>query len=351
VQGQLEHPAIVPVYDLGVDPEGAAYFTMKRVRGMTLAEVLEALRHKDTAVVGRYSRRKLLTAFSSVCLAVDFAHRRGVLHRDLKPANVMLGDFGEVYVLDWGLARTAGAAELPEEPVAATPVETEIRTAHGALLGTPGYMAPEQVRGERERIDARADVYALGCVLFEVLALEPLHGRRSAPELIASTVTGAEARPSRRVPQADVPPELDGICAKATALAPEDRFASARALHEAVERYLDGDRDVELRRQLASGHADAAAEAAALARAPGDGAGEARRSAMREVGRALALDPQNESALRTLVSLLTEPPREIPPEARAEMEESAHVQSRLAARIGGVGYLLRRSPELDHRYS
>jgi serine/threonine-protein kinase len=336
IQGQLEHPAIVPVYDLGLDPEGSVYFTMKRVRGRTLADVIESLRRGDPDTVRGFSRRKQLTAFSSVCLAVDFVHRRGVIHRDLKPANVMLGDFGEVYVLDWGLARTAGAAE-PEEGITPVPGETEIRTAHGALLGTPGYMAPEQVRGERERIDARADVYALGCILFEILALEPLHGRGSAPDLIASTLTGADARPSRRSPQADIPPELDAICARATALLPQDRYASARELHDALERYLDGDRDLELRRQLAAGHAEAAAEAAVLARAEGEQAREARRRALREVGRALALDPHNERALRTLVRLMTEPPREIPPEARAEIEASAHAQVRAAARVGGVG--------------
>src|SRR5205814_1412356 len=120
------------------------YFTMKRVRGRTLAEVVEALRRGETSTEESTSRRKLLTAFSSVCLAVDFAHRRGVVHRDLKPANVMLGDFGEVYVLDWGLAKIAGGSEPEYEPVVDVSLQTEVRTIHGALMGTPGYMAPEQ---------------------------------------------------------------------------------------------------------------------------------------------------------------------------------------------------------------
>src|SRR5262249_11894390 len=104
VQGQLEHPAIVPVYDAGVDPDGALYFTMKRVRGESLSDVLRALRGGDPKAAQRTSQRRLLTLFSQVCMAVQFGHEKGVVHRDLKPENLMLGDFGEVYLLDWGLA-------------------------------------------------------------------------------------------------------------------------------------------------------------------------------------------------------------------------------------------------------
>ncbi len=113
IQGQLEHPSIVPVYDLGLDDDGSTYFTMKCLRGMTLKQVLRGLRDEDAEIVRKYNRRRLLTAFSSVCLTIDFAHSRGVLHRDLKPSNVMLGNYGEVYVLDWGIAK------LKEEVAAA----------------------------------------------------------------------------------------------------------------------------------------------------------------------------------------------------------------------------------------
>src|SRR5690349_13316521 len=104
MQGQLEHPSIVPVYDLGVRPDGSEYFTMRRVRGRTLYEVLRALRSGEKGAAAQFSRRRLLSALQSVSLAVEFAHQRGVVHRDLKPANIMLGEFGEVIVLDWGLA-------------------------------------------------------------------------------------------------------------------------------------------------------------------------------------------------------------------------------------------------------
>ncbi|HEU4535735.1 MAG TPA: serine/threonine-protein kinase, partial [Polyangiaceae bacterium] len=153
VQGQLEHPAVVPVYDLGLAPGGEAYFTMRQVRGKTLDEIVRGLAAGDPAVREKYTRRRLLTALRSVCLAIDFAHRRGVLHRDLKPANIILGDFGEVYVLDWGLAKVAGAEDPTFEPL---DDPTAGHTMQGQMLGTPGYMAPEQVRGENERLDGRA---------------------------------------------------------------------------------------------------------------------------------------------------------------------------------------------------
>ena len=196
VQGQLEHPAIVPVHDLAETPEGAAFFTMKRVRGASLDAILDALAARDAEALARHGRRKLLTAFATVCLAVDFAHARGVLHRDLKPANVMLGDFGEVYVLDWGLAKVLGAPDTSGEaregegslpPVVDVGSVQGQQTQLGALMGTPGYMSPEQCRGEVDRLGPASDVYALGCILFEILHLEALHPGKGMAERLAST--------------------------------------------------------------------------------------------------------------------------------------------------------------------
>ena len=171
VQGQLEHPSIVPVYDIDTTPEGELFFTMRRVRGHTLAEILEALASGDAAMRAGYSRRKLLGAFVRVCLAIDYAHARGVLHRDLKPSNLMLGDFGEVYVLDWGVARlvTEHATTAPVVVPRADLVN------EGSIVGTPGYMSPEQLFGLGDSQDARTDVYSLGAILFEILTLRRLH--------------------------------------------------------------------------------------------------------------------------------------------------------------------------------
>jgi serine/threonine-protein kinase len=339
VQGQLEHPAIVPVYDLGRDPDGTLYFTMKRIRGMTFERIVDALRMGEDDAVRQFSRRKLLTAFASVCQAVDFAHARGVIHRDIKPGNVMLGDFGEVYVLDWGLAKVIGAPDprLPSGPPIASGSDPGGKTVHGATMGTPGYMSPEQARGDE--VDVRADVYALGAILFELLALDPLH-KHSTPQIaLDSTLAGLDARPSARSPHLDVPPELDAVCVKATALRAEDRYAGVHELVGAVERYLDGDRDLARRRDLAREHARAAAVHAADALARGQGATDARALALRDVGRAIALDPTNENAVRTLMRLMTEPPREMPPEARATMLAETRRSMRVGSKIAAVAYL------------
>ncbi len=345
VQGQLEHPSIVPVYDLGRDPDGTLYFTMKRIRGSTFEEIIDALRTGDEGARAQahrqFTRHKLLSAFASVCHAIDFAHARGVLHRDLKPGNVMLGDFGEVYVLDWGLAKVVGAPEprLPSGPPAiVSGSDPGAKTVHGAMMGTPGYMAPEQVRGEE--VDARADVYALGAILFELLALEPLHPHRTADEARASTLAGVDARPSRRAPDRDLPPELDEICVRATEKDPDARTKSARELVDAVERYLDGDRDLLRRRALAREHVQAAGQHTDRALSGGKGATQARSLALREIGRAVALDPTDSQAITTLMRLMTEVPAEMPPEARAAMQAETRGGIRAAARTALVAYLL-----------
>jgi len=340
VQGQLEHPSVVPVYDLGIGPTASAFFTMKRLRGATLAQVLEGLRRADTVHVAQYGQRRLLTAFGSVCVALAFAHARGVLHRDLKPSNIMLGEFGEVHILDWGLAKVAGAAEPMPEGVLDNEIgkpSDEDQTAPGMVMGTPGYMAPEQVAGEA--LDARADVYALGAILFEILTLEPLVPRGALQEVLDRTVRGPDARASLRTQERNVPPELEEICVRATARSPDDRYASARELHEAIERYLDGDRDLEKRRELASRHAASAEEAVALALGSGEPARE-RARAMRELGAALALDPQHAGAMRALVRLLVEVPATLPDEARDEYEAANRAKAHAIMRTVPFGYMI-----------
>jgi serine/threonine-protein kinase len=327
---------------MGVDPNGGAYFTMKRVQGATLAEILAGLRKGNADLVDRFTHHKLLSAFSSVCLAVDYAHSRGVVHRDLKPANIMLGDFGEVYLLDWGLAKLTRVAEPAATPVseASTGVlETgRLQTGVGQILGTPGYIAPEMLAGQP--VDHRADVYALGAILFEILAQEPLHRRGAVLQTLGSNMMKPDARPSVRAPHLSVPPELDEACVTATALAPCDRFSTARALQEAVESYLAGDRDLALRRGMAQHHAERAEAAAtqiSMAKAESRD-GMAHGQAMRDVGRALALDPHNAGALTTMVRLMGHPPAELPPRAEREFEEDVERQTRVGHRAGVMAY-------------
>jgi len=336
IQGQLEHPSIVPVYDIGMRADGAAFFTMKRVKGHTLHAILHGLRTGHAPTLAAYSRRRLLAAMSQVSAAVAFAHSRGIVHRDLKPDNVMLGDFGEVYVLDWGVAKVLedSWARVPQgsSPAAAPPGQTQ----SGSLIGTPGYAAPEQVKGDLSAVGPRSDVYSLGAILYEVLALAPLHEGSTVEALVTSTLLPKVARPSDR--RAGIAPELDAICVRAAAWDPASRFPTARELHEALERALDGERDAERRRELAREHVTAAERAFSAASAGGGEAEAARVLGMRELGAALALEPTNEDASRTLVRVLLQEPARLPPEAEAELRE-VDIRDRVrGAKVGMLFY-------------
>ena len=331
LQGQLEHPAIVPVYDIGTSPDGSPFFTMKRVLGESLAELLDDV---ATGKPTRFSQRKLLSAFSQLCVAVHYAHERGVVHRDIKPANIMLGPYGEVYLLDWGVAKVGGDAAEPLEGATREEAADSLHTGTGTVVGTLSTMAPEQALGGA--VDARTDVYALGAVLFHILTGEPFHPKGDFPKVIGQILAGIEARPSVRCPDVEVAPELEALCVEATRLHPADRLASAAALHEAIEAYLDGNRDQELRRAAARKHSDAARLAAdtILGRGKSSEASDeaTHAKALGEVGKALAFDPDNKEALGTLVELLTSPPTVVPREVL--VEERAMTKRRV--RLGGI---------------
>jgi eukaryotic-like serine/threonine-protein kinase len=360
VQGQLEHPAVVPVYDLDVDERGQVYFTMKRVRGETLERVLERLALGDSSQA-RFGTRRLLSAFAQVCLAVHYAHSRDVVHRDLKPANIMLGDFGEVYVLDWGLAKLVGEPDLEPGPEGAIqPADAVVGvsgalTVGGALLGTLAYMAPEQLLGKAAEVDARADVYALGAILFEILTLSRLRMQTDFQAVLLGLTVGEVERPSERA--AGVPPELDALCVRALAIPVEGRLSSARELAEEVERYLDGDHDLRLRRELSATHAasarrrfegEAGAPPAARGGAPAEGPesviavrpGVTRVEALRETMKALALDADNADAQRLLLQMLTDPAVEVPPEAVPALAAATDRTRARNVRTGMQGLLL-----------
>jgi len=182
ITGQLEHPGIVPVYELGRRDDGQPFYTMRFVRGRTLREAVAAYHQKrERRELGALDLRELLTAFIGVCNAIAYAHSKGFVHRDLKPANVVLGEFGEVMVLDWGLAKEVGSTpEVPTESLAAShrraSTDSGSQTLEGQILGTPAYMAPEQADGRLSDIDARTDVYGLGAILYEVLTGKPPFG-------------------------------------------------------------------------------------------------------------------------------------------------------------------------------
>ncbi len=316
IQARLDHPAIVPVHELGRDANGRPYFTMKRLAGVTLLKLLAEPRARSP---------RLLRAFSDVCLAIEFAHARGIVHRDLKPANVMLGDYGEVYLLDWGIARVVGDAE---SAVVTADIDTiDGNTLSGELRGTPGYMAPEQIHSGAE-VDRPADVYALGSVLFEILTGEALHPR-GQQAAIASTLGDAVWSPARRKPALAIAPELDTLCTEMLARDPATR-PTAKQVAMRVQAYLDGDRDLARRRALAI-------DMLAQARTAYDGG--RRADAIRAAGRALALDPESSGAGELVTALMLEPPADPPAELREALDATDTDRVRKHARTAVMAYL------------
>lgn len=239
ITGQLEHPNIVPVHDLGVDAEGQLYFTMKRVRGRTLRAALKAVRRDEPEARHLFPLHRLLNHFKQMCLAIAYAHSRGVVHRDLKPSNVMFGDFGEVLIMDWGLAKilpAAGAGKVHSLREG----KRRWATRHGEVIGTPGYMPPELALGQLDDVDARSDVYSLGALLYEILTLQPPWAGGESREVLRRQLKEQLTPPRERAPDRDIPPPLEAICMRCLEREMEKRYPSALALHDDIDRFLAG---------------------------------------------------------------------------------------------------------------
>ncbi|MEI9894675.1 MAG: protein kinase [Chthoniobacter sp.] len=261
VTAQLEHPNIVPVHELGINPDGKPFYTMKLVRGISLKRVLELLGSEDADTIRQWPLSTLLTVFQKVCDALAFAHSKGVIHRDLKPANIMLGEYGEALVMDWGLAKLLSREEhrtskLKPPPLADAdtqhPSEAEATTIgptlSGTVMGTPQYMPPEQANGEVEMMDERTDIYALGAILYYILTLRPpFHGRSSA-EIVQNVRAGriipfAEACAKKRLPHwpgGRLPESLAAVALKAMSFERADRYPTVKVLQVEIRAYQNG---------------------------------------------------------------------------------------------------------------
>jgi len=247
VMARIEHPNVVPVHELGTREDGSVYFTMKRVQGVTLQNVLGGLRDGDVEFIEHYPRRRLLDIFTHVGQAVAFAHVKRVIHRDLKPANILLGAFGEVLVLDWGLAKFLDDPTPPGEGGRDRRLESTLDrvaqsdvTVEGAVSGTPLYMSPEQASGRVDAQDERSDLYSLGAILYEMLTLEHTVSGSHLQDVLDEVAHGEIIPPRRRRPDRRIPRELDAICMKALAKKRDDRYPGVTDLLRDLDRYRSG---------------------------------------------------------------------------------------------------------------
>ncbi|MFO0910365.1 MAG: protein kinase [Isosphaeraceae bacterium] len=245
ITGQLEHPGIVPIHELGTSDDGEPFYAMKFVQGRTLKAVIQDF-HASNLTGGERDLQlhRLLQMFLSLCQAVAYSHSRGVIHRDLKPDNVMLGSYGETILLDWGIAKILGRSEDPSgnhEVVSTRLGDTipDTGTHAGAIMGTPAYMAPEVAAGLNDEVDERSDIYLLGAILFELLSGQQPRTAKTMLELLHKAKN--EPVSSIRVHVPHAPKALDAICLKAMAHRKEDRYATAGELADDVQRYVAGE--------------------------------------------------------------------------------------------------------------
>jgi serine/threonine-protein kinase len=240
VTGSLEHPGIVPVYSLGAGADGRPYYAMRFIRGDTLAQAIADFHSAASRAADQGSRtlqlRKLLGRFVDVCNAIDYAHGRGVLHRDLKPANIVVGQHGETLVVDWGLAKAVGGKVDIGGEILRSAESRPLETVEGSALGTPSYMSPEQAAGQLESLGPASDVYCLGATLYCLLTGGPPFAGDQVVAVLEAARKGQFTPP--RIVDRSIPPTLEAMVLKAMAFTPGDRYPTARALAEDLERWM-----------------------------------------------------------------------------------------------------------------
>lgn len=264
ITGQLEHPNIVPLHDIGVAADGTIYYTMKLIEGRTLRDILKDIREGNVDTIQRFPIARLLTCFQKVCDGIAYAHSRRVVHRDLKPDNVMVGEFGEVLILDWGLAKVLpepGQADTEEQggefsgPLPGGAGSDVMATMAGQVKGTPNYMAPEQAEGRVSDIDARSDIYALGGILYCILTTQPPITGSSLDEILTKVTQGTITAPALfndlpvenpagqvapHCPGGVIPDALSAVAMKCMMREPQQRYQSVEELQADIAAYQGG---------------------------------------------------------------------------------------------------------------
>jgi serine/threonine-protein kinase len=244
--GQLEHPNIAPIHDVGIDDGGNHYFVMRYVEGETLEAIIAKLAAGDADYHRRFSFEHRVQMFLGVANAVRFAHSKGIIHRDLKPSNIMVGPYGEVMLMDWGIAKKLGQSDAAQPVGIASTLDGRdavFHTRHGTLVGTPAYMSPEQAAGHIDRVDARSDIYSLCVVFYELLALQHyLPGRTTVQEMLAAVQKDPQTHATRvgNPHQPRVPVELGWFLEKGLAKDPAARYQSLDELVDELQGALSG---------------------------------------------------------------------------------------------------------------
>ncbi len=241
ITASLEHPNIVPVHDIGVDSAGSPFFTMKLLSGETLASVLKKLSVGDPETLKAYSFEGLMRIYLRICNGIAFAHSKGVIHLDLKPENIQIGEFGEVLIMDWGLARKirpqplskTSSPQATQRMKSLSPMDEEVK-------GTPGYMAPEQIEGKNRNCSYYTDIYALGGILYAMVTFHDPVKHGDIRQMLRDTLAGNIERPSRRVNGREIPYGIEAVILKAMSLDPKDRYYSVRELSDEVVSFIDG---------------------------------------------------------------------------------------------------------------
>jgi len=242
VTAQIPHPATVPVYEISRDREGNVYFTMKKLGGRDLCDILDRIAENDAETIQKFPLDQLLNVLIHVGQCLAFAHSIGVVHRDLKPANIMVGDYGEVTLLDWGLAKVWDMDDNDEIEDLVRSGQKQVSgrlTGRGDVQGTPFYMSPEQAR-ETAQVDERTDIYNMGIILFEILTDQSYMSGRNFKEIKKKILEDPVRSPADVLPRGRVSPELNAICLKALLKDPEDRYASMDQLVEDLRSHLLG---------------------------------------------------------------------------------------------------------------